>query len=116
MKHKNLRGVSLRVIPIRVVLMVLHIYFPITMMLKMEAFNSLHDLATKSGYEDKIIQHINTTNSEFYPQFGGPKNLDELQNQFYMTPTNFVMFLNPYEYAPYAAGIREISMPYSWIR
>ena len=86
------------------------------MMLKMKGFNSLHDLATKSGYEDKIIQRINSMNSEFYPQFGGPKNLDELQNQFYMTPTNFVMFLNPYEYAPYAAGIREFSMPYSWIR
>ena len=83
---------------------------------KNERIISLHDLATKSGYEDKIIQRINSMNSEFYPQFGGPKNLDELQNQFYMTPTNFVMFLNPYEYAPYAAGIREFSMPYSWIR
>ena len=83
---------------------------------KNERFISLHDLATKSGYEDKIIQRINSMNSEFYPHFGGPKNLDELQYKFYMTPTNFVMYLNPYEYAPYAAGIREFSMPYSWIR
>ena len=25
-----------------------------------------------------------------------------------MTPTNFVMFLNPYEYAPYAAGYENL--------
>lgn len=77
---------------------------------------SLGDLATKPNWEQNVVNKINEMNAEFYPYFGGPSNLDELQGQFYMTPSSFVMFLNPYEYAPYAAGIREFSMPYSMIR
>lgn len=77
---------------------------------------SLTDLATKPGYEQRVVNRINEMNSEYTYYFGGPENLDELQYQFYLTPSSFVMYLNPYEYAPYAAGIREFSMPYSYIR
>lgn len=83
---------------------------------KNESFISLDDLALKSNYEWSVINRINQMNRENYMSFGGPESLDELQYQFYMTPSGFVMFLNPYEYAPYAAGIREFLMPYSMIR
>lgn len=83
---------------------------------KNESFISLDDLALKSNYEWSVINRINQMNRENYRSFGGPESLDELQYQFYMTPSGFVMFLNPYEYAPYAAGIREFLMPYSMIR
>jgi hypothetical protein len=77
---------------------------------------SLADLATKPDWEQKVVNRINEMNAEFYPDYGGPENLNELAGQFYMTPSSFVMYLNPYEYAAYAAGIREFSMPYSLIR
>ena len=83
---------------------------------KNDAVIPLANLATKPGYETAVINKINEMNSEFSDMFGGPENLDELQYQFYMTPSEFVMYLNPYEYAPYAAGIREFSMSYSLIR
>lgn len=83
---------------------------------KNESFISLDDLALKSNFEWSVINRINQMNRENYMSFGGPESLDELQYQFYMTPSGFVMFLNPYEYAPYAAGIREFLMPYSMIR
>lgn len=83
---------------------------------KNESFINLDDLALKSNYEWSVINRINQMNRENYMSFGGPESLDELQYQFYMTPSGFVMFLNPYEYAPYAAGIREFLMPYSMIR
>ena len=79
-------------------------------------FISLDDLATKANYERADINRINAVNAAYYPYFGGPESLDELQYQFYMIPAGFVMYLNPYEYAPYAAGIREFQMPYSMIR
>ncbi|MGG3450573.1 S-layer homology domain-containing protein [Domibacillus aminovorans] len=83
---------------------------------KSDSFISLDDLATKANYEQAVINRINAMNASYYPYFGGPESLDELQYQFYMTPAGFVMYLNPYEYAPYAAGIREFQMPYSMIR
>ncbi|WP_018394624.1 S-layer homology domain-containing protein [Bacillus sp. 37MA] len=83
---------------------------------KNDSFISLDDLATKANYEQAVINRINAMNASYYPYFGGPESLDELQYQFYMTPSGFVMYLNPYEYAPYAAGIREFQMPYSMIR
>ena len=79
-------------------------------------FISLDDLALKSGYENEVINLINEMNGENYYYAGGPENLNDLQYQFYMTPSVFVMYLNPYEYAAYPAGIREFSMPYSLIR
>ena len=81
-----------------------------------ESFMRLDDLALKSNYESSVLHRINQLNREYYPVFDGPESLDELQYHFYMTSSGFVMFLNPYEYAPYAAGIREFPMPYSVIR
>lgn len=83
---------------------------------KKQSLISLDDLATKPGYESRVINHINERNREFAFPGEQVESLSELQYQFYMTPSSFVMFLNPYEYAPYAAGIREFSMPYSYIR
>jgi hypothetical protein len=81
-----------------------------------ESYISLDDLAAKYDYEWSVIDRINAMNASNYQYFGGPESMDELQYQFYMTPTGFVIYLNPYEYAPYAAGIREFPMPYSMIR
>ena len=96
--------------------MVMNSSFRIIMMLKMDSSSHLADLATKPGYENEVINQINEMNGENYSYAGGPENLNDLQYQFYMTPSVFVMYLNPYEYAAYPAGIREFSMPYSLIR
>lgn len=80
------------------------------------AFISLHELATKPGYESAIINKLNEMNHIHYEYAGGPKSLDEIQFNFYLTPSNFVVYLNPYEFGAYAAGIRDYAMPYSLIR
>ncbi len=83
---------------------------------KNAAFMSLHELATKPGYESILINKLNEMNHIHYEYAGGPESLDEIQFNFYLTPSNFVVYLNPYEYGAYAAGIRNYAMPFSLIR
>ncbi|MBB6445149.1 S-layer homology domain-containing protein [Bacillus benzoevorans] len=83
---------------------------------KNAVFISLHELATKPGYESTIINKLNEMNHEHYEYAGGPASLDEIQFNFYLTRSNFVVYLNPYEFGAYAAGLREYAMPFSLIR
>lgn len=83
---------------------------------KNAAFMSLHELATKPGYESILINKLNEMNHYHYEYAGGPESLDDIQFNFYLTPSHFVVYLNPYEYGAYAAGIRNYAMPYSLIQ
>lgn len=80
------------------------------------SFIMLDDLALKSNYERQVVDYINNAIIRDHLLSEKLNSLRDVQNQFYMTPSEFVVFLNPYHYGPYAAGIREFSMPYSMIR
>lgn len=77
---------------------------------------SVHDLALRPGYEKAVLERLNRPSGYRYSYRGNVSSLDEVAYQFYLKPDQFIMYLHPSQYVPYAKDTLEFSMPYSMIR